>query len=49
MSWAEMGDHLTFRQVAWHRRARITPTIKERALPTNYLSEEQRRHFGHFT
>jgi hypothetical protein len=28
-------------------RARL-PTIKERAGPTNFLSEEQRRRFGHF-
>ncbi|MEV7683901.1 DUF4158 domain-containing protein [Streptomyces sp. NPDC088341] len=44
-----MGDRLTFCRITWHRRARITPTIKERALPTNFLGEEQRRRFGHFT
>ncbi|MGV9568532.1 DUF4158 domain-containing protein [Streptomyces nigra] len=35
MLWAGIVDHLILRQVTWHCRARITPTIKERAVPTN--------------
>jgi hypothetical protein len=44
----EMEDRRTNGWRGWERRARGRSTIKERAVPTNFLSEDQRRRFGRF-